>query len=288
MNDKKIVYLNGQFLPAEHAKISVLDRGFIFGDGVYEVIPVYSGRLFRLQHHLKRLQNSLDGIRLKNPLPLDKWVELLERLVKENDGGDQSVYLQVTRGVAKRDHAFPKNVEPTVFAMCDRVGEVPPELRQGVAAVTVDDLRWKMCHIKSIALLPNILLRQQALDMGATEAIMIRDGEVTEGAATNVFIVRDATVATPPKSNLLLPGITRDLVVELCRKHKLPCEERTITDSELRNAEEVWLTSSTKEVIPVIRLDERPVGKGKPGPMWAQILRLYQEYKMTLRAGTEE
>jgi D-alanine transaminase len=287
MNDKNIVYLNGQFLPAAEAKISVLDRGFIFGDGVYEVIPVYNGELFRLRHHLERLQNSLQGIRLENPLAHKEWVEILQRLVKENGDGDQSVYLQITRGVAKRDHAFPKNVAPTIFAMSEAVAEVPPELRQGVATVTVDDFRWKMCHIKSIALLPNILLRQQAIDKGATEAIMLRDGEVTEGSATNVFIVRDGTAITPPKSNLLLPGITRDLVVELCRKHKLPCAERAISEAELRGADEVWLTSSTKEIIPVTQVDERPIGNGKPGPMWAKLLELYQEYKKAVRAGRE-
>lgn len=285
MEKNNIVYLNDQFLPIDEAKVSVLDRGFIFGDGVYEVIPVYTGRLFRLEHHLDRLGRSLEGIRLDNPLVHDEWQEILEELVKRNGGGDQSVYLQITRGVAKREHAFPENVEPTIFAMSNPMGEVDPKLRKGVTTVTVEDFRWKMCHIKSIALLPNILLRQQAIDQGATEAIMLRDGQVTEGAATNVFIVKGDTIITPAKSNLLLPGITRDLVVELCHKHAIPCEERDITEAELRSADEVWLSSSTKEVIPVTLLDGLPVGEGKPGPLWKKVLDLYQEYKKAVCAG---
>lgn len=288
MDNNSIVYLNGQFLPIDEAKVSVLDRGFVFGDGVYEVIPVYTGRLFRLEHHLDRLDSSLEGIRLENPLVHDEWSEILHELVKRNGRSDQSVYLQITRGVAKRDHAFPQNVEPTVFAMSNPIGEVDPELRKGVAAVTVEDFRWKLCHIKSIALLPNILLRQQAVDQDAVEAIMLRDGEVTEGAATNVFIVSNNTVITPPKSNLLLPGITRDLVVELCNKHAIACEERIISEAELRSANEIWLSSSTKEVIPVITLDGEAVGNGEPGPVWENVLALYQEYKKAVRAGKEQ
>lgn len=288
MEKNSIVYLNGQFLPIDEAKVSVLDRGFVFGDGIYEVIPVYSGRLFRLEHHLERLDRSLEGIRLSNPLVPDEWSEILHELVTKNGRSDQSIYLQITRGVAKRDHAFPVNVEPTVFAMSNPMGEVDPELRKGVTAVTVEDFRWKLCHIKSIALLPNILLRQQAIDQGAVEAIMLRDGQVTEGAATNVFIVHNNTVITPPKSNLLLPGITRDLVVELCNKHAIACEERDISEAELRSADEVWLSSSTKEVIPVTTLDGKPVGVGQPGPVWENILALYQEYKKAVRAGKEQ
>lgn len=288
MAQHDIVYLNGQFLPLHEAKIPVLDRGFIFGDGIYEVIPVYNGRLFRLEHHLDRLDHSLEGIRLDNPLAHDQWKGILVDLVERNGSGDQSVYLQITRGVAKRDHAFPVNVEPTIFAMSNPMGEVDPKLLQGVSAVTVEDFRWKMCHIKSIALLPNILLRQQAIDQGAVEAIMLRDERVTEGAATNVFMVSNGTIVTPPKSNLLLPGITRDLVVELCEKHAIPFEERDIPEEELRRADEIWLTSSTKEVIPVTRLDGNPVGNGKPGPVWERMIGLYQEYKKALREGREE
>lgn len=283
--DNGTVYLNGQFLPAREAKVSVLDRGFIFGDGVYEVIPVYGGRLFRLPHHLDRLDHSLLGIRLANPLGHPAWQELLEKLVELNGGGDQSLYLQVTRGVAKRDHSFPPDTEPTVFAMSNPVGEVPDHLRQGIAAVSMEDIRWKLCHIKAIALLPNILLRQQAVDAGAAEAIMLRDGFVTEGAASNVFIVNNGVVLTPPKSNLLLPGITRDLVVELCQHNGVPCVEGAISEAQLRSADEIWLTSSTKELIPVTRLDDSPVGLGQPGTVWQQLIALYQQYKQAFREG---
>lgn len=287
MSDELIgtVYLNGEFLPAAEAKVSVLDRGFIFGDGVYEVIPVYGGRLFRLAHHLERLDHSLEGIRLANPLSHRTWQQCLEQLVAKNGGGDQSLYLQVTRGVARRDHSFPPDTEPTVFAMSSPVGPVPEQLRQGVAAVSVEDFRWKLCHIKTIALLPNILLRQQAVHAGAAEAIMLRDGFVTEGAASNVFIVNNGVVLTPPKSNLLLPGITRDLVVELCRQNSVPCVEGAISEMQLREADEIWITSSTKEIIPVTRLDDLPVGGGRPGPVWQQAIDLYQQYKQAFRQG---
>jgi len=281
----QIVYLNGEFLPAEEAKISVLDRGFIFGDGVYEVIPVYGGRLFRLPHHLERLDHSLEGIRLANPLSHDYWRAVLEELVQRNGGGDQSLYLQVTRGVAERDHSFPPDSEPTVFAMSKPVPEASPELRQGITAITVEDIRWKWCNIKAIALLPNILLRQQAVDNGAGEAIMLRDGFVTEGAASNIFIVNNGVLQTPPKSNLLLPGVTRDLVVELCHGNGIPCVEGAISEMELRAADEVWVTSSTKEIIPVTRLDGESVGDGKPGPLWQQLSDLYQSYKQAFREG---
>ncbi len=283
--DDETVYLNGEFLPTSEAKISVLDRGFIFGDGVYEVIPVYGGRLFRLAHHLDRLDHSLEGIRLANPLNHHAWQALLEKLVTLNGDGDQSLYLQVTRGVAKRDHSFPPDTEPTVFAMSSPVGPVPENLREGVSAVTVEDFRWKLCHIKAIALLPNILLRQQAVDAGAAEAIMLRDGFVTEGAASNAFIVNNGVVLTPPKSNLLLPGITRDLVVELCQENGIPCVEGAISEMQLREADEIWLTSSTKEIIPVTRLDDQPVGKGQSGPLWQQLIDLYQRYKQAFRDG---
>ena len=284
-NDNSIVFLNGEFLPADEARISVLDRGFIFGDGVYEVIPVYGGKLFRLPHHLDRLDHSLEGIRLANPLTHSRWQELLEQLIEKNGGGDQSLYLQVTRGVAKRDHGFPPDTEPTVFAMSNPVGPVPEQLHNGIAAVTVEDYRWKLCHIKAIALLPNILLRQQAVDAGAAEAIMLRDSFVTEGTASNVFIVNNGVVVTPPKSNLLLPGVTRDLVVELCHDNAVPCVEGAINEVQLREADEIWITSSTREIIPVTRLDDQPVGDGHPGKVWQQLIALYQSYKQAFREG---
>lgn len=281
-----IVYLNGKFLPLDQARVPVLDRGFIFGDGVYEVIPVYGGRLFRLAQHLQRLDQSLAGIRLTNPLTHAQWQDVLAELVRRNtDAGnpDQSIYLQITRGAAKRDFGLPKDLQPTVFAMSNPMPAPAAQAAQGVAAITRPDIRWQYCHIKAITLLAANLLRQEALDQGAVEAILIRDGEVTEGAASNVFIVKNNVLITPPTGPKLLPGITRDLIVELAAAHGIACEERTITEQELRDADEVWLTSSTKEILPVTRLDGRPVAQGTPGPMWQRMIALYQDYKRTLR-----
>ncbi len=279
------VYLNGKFIPVAEAKVSVLDRGFIFGDGIYEVIPVYGGRLFRLPHHLDRLDHSLEGIRLANPLDHHQWQEVLEELVRANGLGDQSLYLQITRGVAKREHDFPRDAEPTVFAMSTPIEPQPNETSDGISAVSVEDIRWKWCNIKAIALLPNILMRRQAIEQGAGEAIMLRDHFVTEGAASNIFIVNNGVVLTPPKSNLLLPGVTRDLVVELCSSNGIPCVEGAINEQQLHNADEIWLTSSTKEIVPVLSLDGVPVGDGQPGPVFRRLRGLYQEYKQAFREG---
>jgi D-alanine transaminase len=274
------VFLNGEYLPLEQATVSPLDRGFIFGDGVYEVIPVYGGRLFRLEEHLDRLDGSLAGIRLAQPHSHSEWTRILNGLVERNHGGDQSVYLQITRGVAKRDHAFPRDCAPTVFAMSSPLAPVPAEIREhGIAAITLPDIRWQYCHLKTIALLPNILLRQQALDAGAAEAILIRDGEATEGAASNLFIVKAGELLTPPKGPRLLPGITRDLIMELAHQHGVPQREAAISAAELAQADEVWLSSSTKEILPVTRLDAGKVGSGSPGPLWQRMIGWYQDYK---------
>jgi D-alanine transaminase len=280
-----IVYLNGDFVAAADAKVSVLDRGFVFGDGVYEVIPIYSGHLFRLNYHLKRLNDSLNGVRIENPLSTSGWAEVLTTLIDNNGGGDQSLYLQVTRGVAPRDHRFPQNTPPTIFAMSNPMSEPSAELKAGIRAILVEDIRWKLCNIKAIALLPNILLRQQAVDAQATEALMYRDGLLTEGSASNLFVIKDGIIVTPPKSNLLLPGITRDLVVELCDNHQIHCEQREISVKELENADEVWVTSSTKEIVPVIEIDDIKVGSGIPGPVWKRLITLYRDYKNQFRAG---
>jgi D-alanine transaminase len=289
------VYLNGNFEPLEEARISVMDRGFLFGDGVYEVIPAYGGRLFRLEPHLDRLQDSLDGIRLGNPLGREAWREVLEELLRRNRDpadprDDQSLYLQVTRGVAmKRDHAFPIPERPTVMAMSTPIPPPSPELaRHGVQAVRLADTRWQQCHIKAITLLANALLRQEALDAGAVEAILVRDGLANEGAASNLFLVSDGVLRTPPKSAKLLPGITRDLVLELARRHDIPCREEDIPAGDLDRAEELWLTSSTREILPVTRLDGKAVGTGTPGPLWQRMTRLYQDYKDAVRSGSAE
>lgn len=282
-----IVYLNGEFLPKEQARVSVLDRGFLLGDGVYEVIPVYGGRLFRLEQHLDRLDQSLAGIRLASPHAHREWREILMQLVERHGGGDQSVYLQVTRGAApKRDHAFPANTLPTVFAMSTPLTPNPPEIAErGVAAITLEDIRWKYCHIKAITLLANVLLRQQAVDSGATEAILIRDGEVTEGSASNVFAVRGGELITPPKGPFLLPGITRDLILELAAAHDIPHREASLTETELFSANEIWVTSSTREILPVTKLNQAIIGGGRPGPTWMRITAIYQDYKERVRRG---
>jgi D-alanine transaminase len=281
-----IVYLNGNFLPDDEACVPVLDRGFIFGDGVYEVIPAYNGRLFRLEEHLARLQNSLDAVRIPNPCSSQQWAATLQELIDRNGGGDQSLYLQITRGVAQRDHAFPAHPVPTVFAMSNPLSPPAADMvTQGVAAVSLDDIRWQHCHIKATSLLPNILLRQAALDQGATEAILIRNGRATEGAASNLFIVAQGVLVTPPKGPLLLPGITRDLVLELAAAHDIPHREADIPREDLASADEIWLTSSTKEILPVTRLDGVAVGDGRPGPLFRRMLDLYQDYKQRLRRG---
>lgn len=286
-----IVYLNGDYLPAEEAKVSVLDRGFVFADGVYEVIPCYGGHLLRLQQHLQRLDNSLDGIRLANPMDRLQWAAILEEIVKRNSDNheDLSIYLQVTRGAAKRDHIFPDEVKQTVFVMATPMSAVPAEqLENGIATITHDDIRWRYCHIKSIALLPNTLMRQVAREAGAAEAILFRDNQITEGAASNVFIVHNGRILTPRKDECLLPGITRDLILEIAANDGLDCAEADISMQMLREAEEIWVTSSTKEILPVTRLDGLPVGNGKPGPVWRDMLDRYQIYKDKLRSGAAQ
>jgi len=273
-------YLNGEFLPIEQAKISVLDRGFIFGDGVYEVIPVYSRRPFRLAEHLARLQASLDAIRLVNPHPAPKWTELVGKIVAGNPWEDQAVYLQITRGAAKRDHVFPKGVKPTVFMMASEL--VPPSaelVKSGAKAIVLPDRRWLRCDIKSVSLLGNCMLRTLAADQDCAEAILVREGMLTEASASNVFIVKDGTVLTPPKSHLILPGITYDVVLEILRENSIAHEVRPVTEAELRSAEEVWVTSSSREVLAITTLDGKRVGSGQPGPVGERVHALYHQYK---------
>ena len=284
-----LVYLNGEFMKPEQATISPFDRGFIFGDGVYEVIPVFGGRLFRLRSHLQRLQDSLNAIELANPLSLENWNKILQRLVDEAGGGDQYVYLQVTRGVAQRNHAFPKDVPPTVFAYVQNKPFPEESVDQpGVAVITATDIRWQRCDIKSVSLLGAVMLRQLAERAGAIETILLRDGLVTEGAATNVFLVLDGVLVTPPKSRLILTGITRDLVLEIVREHGIAVEERDVRESELASASEVWVTSSTNEIKPVGTINGTTVGDGRVGPVFKRVYGLYQDYKQAVRDGQAE
>ena len=279
----EIVYLNGEFMPLEDARIPVLDRGFIFGDGVYEVIPVYSKRPFRLQEHLDRFKHSHEAIRLTYPMNDGDWTQLVNDLVARNAGDDQSIYLQVTRGVAKRDHAFPKDTKPTVFGMSNPLVTPARDLvESGAHAITTIDYRWLKCDVKSTSLLGNCLLRQTAADAGALEVVMFRDGFLTEGSSSNVFVVKDGVILAPPKNNLVLPGITYDVVLELARAHGLAHEVRPVSEAEVRSADEIWVTSSTKEVLAVTTLDERAVGGGKPGEVFKRMHQLYQDFKTTV------
>ncbi len=275
-----MVYLNGDFMPLEQARIPVLDRGFMFGDGVYEVIPAYSRRPFRLSEHLDRLRASLNATGIANPHADAHWSALFQRVIDENAWEDQSLYLQVTRGVAPRDHRFPANTAPTVFIMSSELNGPPAAVRErGAAAITQADFRWMRCDIKSVSLLGNCLLRQAAADADCMETILHRDGFLTEASASNVFVVSDGVVASPPKSNLMLPGITYDVVLEILQANGIRHQVRAVAEAELRTADEIWLTSSTKEVLAVTLLDGRPVGAGRPGPVYARVYALYQAFK---------
>ena len=273
------VYLNGEFLPLENAKISVLDRGFIYGDGVYEVVPVYGRRPFRLPQHLARLQHSFDGIRLANPHP-DRWEALIAELVAGQPFDDQAVYLQVTRGVARRDHAFPKGVAPTVFMMSNPlVLPTREQVERGVAVVTAQDNRWLRCDLKTTSLLGNVLMRQLAVDRDAVETILFREGHLTEASASNVLIVRDGLILAPPKDNLILPGITYDATLDIAHDVGVPLDVRPITHAEALGAQEMWLSSSTKEVLAVTTVDGKPFAGGVPGPVFRRVWAAFQERK---------
>ncbi len=286
------VFLNGRWLPPEEARVSVMDRGFLFGDGVYEVIPVYSRRPFRLEQHLQRLQKSLDGIQLANPHGMGEWAGFVTRLAAEAKWEDQSIYIQVTRGpMAVRNHAFPKEVAPTSVILAEPMVTPPAGQReQGIAAVSAADIRWLRCDLKTTSLLANCLLRQMAVAAGCVETVLFRDGFLTEGSASSIFVVRDGMLLAPIQNHLMLPGITYDVILELAARHGLPHEVRDITEAETRSADELWMCSSTKEVLPIVTLDGSAVGKrvgagGTPGPLFAKMYDWYQEFKATVMRG---
>jgi D-alanine transaminase len=285
-----LVFLNGEFVALEDAKVSVLDRGFVFGDGVYEVVPVYSRVPFRLDEHLARLERSLAAVALRNPYQRDEWRRIIAGLVERQPFEDQGVYFQVTRGVAKRDHAFPKSAEPTVFMMATPLVNPPREqVENGAVAVSAEDYRWLRCDIKSISLIGNVLLRQLSAEAGAAETILFRDGKLTEASASNVFVVKGGVIAGPPKSSLILPGITYDVVAELAAAAGLPLELREVSEAQVRGADELWVTSSSKEVLAIVRLDGAAIGDGRPGPVFRRMYRLYQDFKQkVMRAGRRE
>lgn len=281
-----IVFLNGQFMPIEDAKISPLDRGFIFGDGVYEVVPFYNGRGLRLHEHLLRLQKSMDALYLTNPYPLETWQAYMQALVEKNGGGNVGVYLQMTRGVAKRDFPPPTGLTPTVFMMVNPLATPKPEIyANGMACVTLDDSRWLRCQVKSTALLGAVLLKHEATLAGGDDAVMFRDGYLTESTASNIAIVKNRVIIGPPMDNLILGGITYALMIELAEKHQMPIEIRRVARREVLCADELWILSSTKEVCPITKLDGKPVGDGKPGVVFKKMRQLFDDYKRDLIAG---
>lgn len=271
------VYLNGEFKPLAEASINVLDRGFTFGDGVYEVIPVFNRKIFRFEEHLQRLQSSLKAIYMESPLSNEAWFNIFNQLIDTSEETEQSIYLQITRGVTERDHDISLADKPTIFAMSRPI--VKKDLSSGIKAITAEDIRWQYCDIKAITLLPSVILRHKAKEQDAKEAILHRDGIVTEGAASNVFIVKADTVYTPPKNRHVLPGITRDLLVEILSKNSINIVEAPIELTQLLDADEVWITSSTWEIVPVVELDSELVGDGRAGSMWEKANQYYQQYK---------
>ena len=274
------VFLNGKFMPIEEAMVPVLDRGFIFGDGIYELVPVYSRAPFRLEGHLARLERSLSEVKIRNPYTRAEWTRIIGQVIEKQSFDDQGVYWQVTRGVAKRDHAFPKDVQPTVFMMSNPLVNPSKEVvENGTRAVTAQDFRWHRCDLKTISLIGNCMLRQLSAEAGAIETILFRDGKLTEASASNAYIVKNGVIATPPKDNLILPGITLDVVFDIVKRGNLPLEVREVSEAEVRAADEVWVTSSSKEIVAVVDLDGKPVGDGKPGPVFRKAWQLYQGFK---------
>ncbi len=279
MNDP-LVYLNGAMTPLSEAKIPVLDRGFIFGDGVYEVIPIYGRKLFRAEQHMARLFRSLASIQIPNPHAKEQWMALIQEVINAHPADDQMVYVQVTRGVARRAHAFPKEVTPTVFIMTNPIVLPSAAVREkGVACVSMEDKRWLRCEIKSVSLLGNVLAAQHAAENEAVEAIQFRDGLLTEASASNVWVVKDGQLMGPPKDNLILEGIRYGLIEELCAAGGIALQARRITRAEVFGADEVLLSSATKEVLPVVSIDGQAIGNGKPGAIYHQLYAAYQAAK---------
>jgi D-alanine transaminase len=296
-----VCYLNGSYLPLAEARISPLDRGFLFADSVYEVLPAFAGRMFRFREHFDRLKRSLDAIRLASPHTHEEWFALLDELIGRNAAGrtdsdrpqshaatDMYLYVQVTRGMEYgRNHAFPSGVAPTVFAMASALPVLTAEIvERGIEAITVEDFRWGRCDIKTTALLANVLMKQQAADAGAKEAIIVRDGEVLEGSSTSLLIVAGGVIATPPNSHRILPGTTRDAALELAARLSLPVQVRRISVEEMLRADEVWLSAATRDALPITRIDGQPIGAGRPGPMWKRMSEAFVDMRAQLAAGS--
>ena len=279
-----LCYLNGDYTPLNQAKVSVLDRGFIFGDGIYEVVPVYGRKLFRFDEHMARLERGLEKVRIANPLSRTEWLERCRELTAAQASEDQLIYIQVTRGVAMRDHVMPPDITPTVFIMCNPMKPPSAEQRhRGVACVTARDFRWERGDIKSISLLGNVLARQMSADHGAIETVMFRDGFLTEASTCNVWVVHEGAVMGPPKSSHVLEGIRYELIRELCEEEGIAYNLRPISEAEVLAADELMLSSATKEVLPITTLDNQSVGhgtlRGKPGPVYARLHQAYVRAK---------
>lgn len=275
-----IAFWNGDYLPLDEIRVSPLDRGFLFADGLYEVAAAYQGRLFEPQAHIRRLQRGLAELRIDTGWSDADWLTLMEEMLRRSGlQGDQAVYIQVTRGAStSRGHAFPAGVKPTIFAMPSALKRPPESWRsEGVAAITTPDIRWSRCDLKTVGLLGSVLAQQKAVEQGVVDAIQLRDGLVTEGAATNVFVVRSGAIATPKADHRILPGITRGVVLEVAAEAGLPVAERDVAANELATADEVWITSTSKEITAVTRIDGRPVGTGKPGPVWTALDARFQQ-----------
>lgn len=277
-----IVYLNGDFIEKSQAKISVLDRGFLFGDGIYEVIPVYNASPFRLDQHLKRLFDNTKNIQIDLSLISIQWQETIEKVISKNGGGNLSLYIQITRGIAtERNHAFPENTPATVLIMCSPLAIEISEL-DPIKVTLLEDIRWQYCHIKSTSLLGGVLLNQQAKAAGFQEAILYRNEQITEGSASNVFIVKDDIIYTPEKVQCILGGITRDLIIELALKHKMPLLEQPLALEDLAIADEIWISSSSREISPVTHIDDKIVAKGEVGDVTKKMHRIFQSFKESL------
>jgi len=273
-------YLDGEFQPIEAVRISPLDRGFLFGDAVYEVVPVHGGQPLLIDAHVGRLGRSLEALRIKNPYSETQWRTLIADMIARNGSGDLAVYIQVSRGAdAGRDHTFPAEVSPTVFSMATTLAQA--DYSNGVSAITLPDNRWGRCDIKATALLANVLARQTAWEAGAADAILLWNGEVTEGSVSSVLIVENGELARRPHGNEVLPGTTTDFVVEVAREHGIVCHEGAITEARLRAADEIWLTGATKGIAPVVKLDDKPIGSGSPGPIWRKVT---EHFEQTLHA----
>ena len=271
------VYVNGVFGPLSEAKISVLDRGFIFGDGIYEVVPIYKGKTFRMAQHLARLERSLENLRIQNPMTKPQWEALVKELTDRNAEPTSMVYIQVTRGVAKRDHAFPvPPVEPTVFAMVAPMTPPTAAVREkGLTSVSIPDERWLHCDIKSVSLLGNVLAKQAAVDAGVDEVIQFRNGNLTEGASCNIWVIKQGKLIAPLKDNLVLEGIRYGLLEELCKEAGISFELRVVKQEEVQGADEILMSSATREVLAIVQLDGKPVGAGKPGPVFQKLRAAY-------------